>query len=147
MLFVPAWVQRTVQAKTETKVDAKALAKQTEALTKKISSQRQAIDKDKFPEAEKLLAQIEKKAEDLAKAPPAQKDKLTGRDEQADRRPQGAAEAARLARPGQSPAPAAQGDGPERPGRPVCQGARQGRLQEGRRAAQSSSRRSSRRAR
>src|SRR5208282_3167614 len=76
MLFVPAWIQRTVQAKTETKVDAKALAKQTEALSKKISSQRQAIDKDKFPEAEKLLAQIEKKAEDLAKAPPAQKDRL-----------------------------------------------------------------------
>ena len=76
MLFVPAWVQRTVLAKTEIKVDAKALAKQALALTKKISSQRQAIDKDKFPEAEKLLAQIEKKAEDLAKAPPAQKDQL-----------------------------------------------------------------------
>src|SRR5271166_3066291 len=76
MLFVPAWIQRTVQAKTESTVDAKALVKQTEALSKKISSQRQAIDKDKFPEAEKLLAQIEKKAEELAKAPPAQKDKL-----------------------------------------------------------------------
>ena len=57
-------------------MDAKALAKQSEALSKKISSQRQAIDKDKFPEAEKLLAQIEKKADDLAKAPPGQKDKL-----------------------------------------------------------------------
>ena len=45
-------------------------------LTKKISSQRQAIDKDKFPEADKLLAQIEKKAEELAKAPPRKKDKL-----------------------------------------------------------------------
>lgn len=78
MLFVPAWIQRTVLAKTETetKVDAKALAKQSGALSKKISSQRQAIDKEKFPEAEKLLAQIEKKAEDLAKAPPAQKDRL-----------------------------------------------------------------------
>ena len=65
-----------VQAKTEPKVDTKALAKQTEALTKKIASQRQAIDKEKFPEADKLLAQIEKKAEDLAKAPPAPKDKL-----------------------------------------------------------------------
>src|SRR5208282_1593415 len=32
MLFVPAWIQRTVQAKTETKVEAKALAKQTERL-------------------------------------------------------------------------------------------------------------------
>ncbi|HKM55108.1 MAG TPA: hypothetical protein VJY33_16985 [Isosphaeraceae bacterium] len=76
MLFVPAWVQRTVQAKTEMKVNAKALAKEAQTLTKKISSQRQAIDKDKFPEVDKLLAQIEKKAEDLAKAPPAQKDRL-----------------------------------------------------------------------
>ena len=76
MLFVPNWIERTVQAKTEAKVDNKALSKQSEALSKKISSQRQAIDKDKFPEAEKLLAQIEKKAEDMAKAPPGQKDKL-----------------------------------------------------------------------
>jgi hypothetical protein len=76
MLYVPAWVERTVQAKTAIKIDPKVLTKQAEALTKKISSQRQAIDKEKFPEAEKLLAQIEKKAEDLAKAPPAQKDKL-----------------------------------------------------------------------
>ena len=76
MLFVPTWIERTVQAKTEAKVDAKALAKQSEALSKKISSQRQVIDKDKFPEADKLLAQIEKKADDMAKAPPGQKDKL-----------------------------------------------------------------------
>jgi hypothetical protein len=76
MLFIPTWVERTVLAKTEVKVDAKALAKQALALTKKISSQRQAMDKDKFPDAEKLLAQIEKKSEDLAKAPPAQKDRL-----------------------------------------------------------------------
>ena len=76
MLFVPAWIPRTVLAKTEPQVDKKALAKQAEALTKKITSQRQAIDKEKFPEAAKLLAQIEKKAEDLAKAPPTQKDKL-----------------------------------------------------------------------
>jgi DNA repair ATPase RecN len=76
MLFVPAWVPQKLMAKTETKLDAKVVAKQTEALTKKISSQRQVLDKEKFPEAEKLLAQIEKKAEDLAKAPPAQKDKL-----------------------------------------------------------------------
>jgi hypothetical protein len=76
MLFVPAWIPRTILAKTEPQVDKKALAKQAEALTKKITSQRQAIDKEKFPEAAKLLAQIEKKADDLAKAPPAKKDKL-----------------------------------------------------------------------
>jgi hypothetical protein len=76
MLFVPAWVTTKVQAKTTTKLDPEAIAKKTEALTKKISSQRQAIDKEKFPEAEKLLAQIEKKSEELGKAPPSQKDKL-----------------------------------------------------------------------
>ncbi len=91
ILFVPTWIHRTVQAKTETKVDAKALARQAEALSKKISSQRQAIDKDKFPEAEKLLAQIEKKTEDLAKAPPGAERSASRRDEQADRRPQGTA--------------------------------------------------------
>jgi DNA repair exonuclease SbcCD ATPase subunit len=52
------------------------MTKQTQALTKKIASQRQAIDKEKFPEAEKLLAAIQKKADELAKAPPAAKDKL-----------------------------------------------------------------------
>ena len=58
------------------RLTSKALAKQTELLTKKIASQRQAIDKEKFPEADKLLAKIEKKADELAKAPPAAKDKL-----------------------------------------------------------------------
>src|SRR5207237_1871338 len=54
----------------------KALAKQTQALSKKIASQRLAIDKEKFPEADKLLAQIQKKTDELTKAPPAAKDKL-----------------------------------------------------------------------
>jgi hypothetical protein len=76
LLFAPAWVPKIAQAKTSQPVDTKAMVKQTELLTKKIASQRQAIDKEKFPEAEKLLAKIEKKAEDLAKAPPAAKDKL-----------------------------------------------------------------------
>jgi hypothetical protein len=76
MLFVPAWVERTVQAKTEARLDAKAIAKQTQNLAKKVSSQRQALDKEKFPEADKLLAQLEKKAEDMAKAPPGKKDQL-----------------------------------------------------------------------
>ena len=76
LLFAPAWVPLAVQARMSDKIDIKAIAKQTELLTKKIASQRQAIDKEKFPEAEKLLAKIEKKAEELAKAPPAAKDKL-----------------------------------------------------------------------
>src|SRR5262249_7867256 len=36
---------------------------------------RKEIEKSKFPEAEKLLAEIEKATDDLAKTPPAQKDK------------------------------------------------------------------------
>ena len=76
LLFAPAWVPRLAQAKTSDRLDVKAIAKQTEVLTKKIASQRQEIDKEKFPEADKLLAKIEKKADKLAKAPPAGKDKL-----------------------------------------------------------------------
>ncbi len=77
LLFAAAWVRTSAQARTSTEVvDAKALAKQAQALSKKIASQRQEIDKQKFPEADKLLAQIEKKSDELAKAPPAAKDKL-----------------------------------------------------------------------
>jgi myosin heavy subunit len=76
LLFAPAWVSLAVQAKMSDKIDTKAIAKQAELLTKKIASQRQAIDKEKFPEADKLLAKIEKKVEELTKAPPAAKDKL-----------------------------------------------------------------------
>jgi hypothetical protein len=76
ILFVPSWASKTVQARTTAKLDPKAVAKKTDALVKKIASQRQAIDKNKYPEAEKLLAEIQKKSEDLGKAPPSQKDKL-----------------------------------------------------------------------
>jgi myosin heavy subunit len=77
LLFAPAWVPRLALASTTAQgVDVKAIAKQAEMLTKKIASQRQAIDKEKFPEADKLLAKIEKKIQDLTKAPPAAKDKL-----------------------------------------------------------------------
>ncbi len=76
LFLLPAWAPRSAQAKTKQVLDSQALAKQTQVLTKKIASQRQAIDKEKFPEAEKLLAKIEKKTDELAKAPPAAKDKL-----------------------------------------------------------------------
>ena len=56
-------------------MEKKVITEQTKALGKKIASQRKDIDKSKFPEAEKLLAQIEKATDDLAKAPPAKKDK------------------------------------------------------------------------
>jgi hypothetical protein len=76
LFFLPAWAPRMAQARTKQAVDSQVLAKQTQALTKKIASQRQALDKEKFPEAEKILAKIEKKTDELAKAPPAAKDKL-----------------------------------------------------------------------
>ena len=40
-----------------------------------MAEQRKAMDKQKFAEAERLLAEVEKTANDLAKAPPAEKDK------------------------------------------------------------------------
>ena len=77
LLFAPVWVPRIALARTTVSpVDVKAITKQAEVLTKKIASQRQAIDKEKFPEADKLLAKIEKKVQELTKAPPAGKDKL-----------------------------------------------------------------------
>ncbi|WP_240906937.1 hypothetical protein [Paludisphaera rhizosphaerae] len=78
LLFVPGWeTSGTARAASTTKpLDAKIVAKQTEALAKKVAAQREAIDKDKFPEAQNLLAEIEKKSTELAKAPPEQKDKL-----------------------------------------------------------------------
>jgi hypothetical protein len=76
VLFAPPLARSIARAKTVESVDTKALAKQTQALSKKIASQRQAIDKEKFPEADKLLAQIQKKSDELTKAPPAAKDNL-----------------------------------------------------------------------
>jgi len=76
LLFAPEIAQMRALAKpAEAKLDAKLVTEQTKALGKKIASQRQEMDKTKFPEAEKILAQIEKATEALGKAPPAQKDK------------------------------------------------------------------------
>lgn len=75
ILFAPNVTQLRAQAKPADRVDRKLVEAQTKALGKKIASQRQEIEKTKFPEADKLLAQIEKVADDLAKAPPAKKDK------------------------------------------------------------------------
>jgi hypothetical protein len=75
LLFAPELSQMKAQAKLTDRIDKNLLVDQTKALGKKIASQRKEIEKTKFPEAEKILAQIEKAADDLAKAPPAQKDK------------------------------------------------------------------------
>jgi hypothetical protein len=76
VLFVPELAQMRAQAKsTDQRIDRKLVVEETKALGKRIASQRKDIEKSKFPEAEKLLAEIEKATDDLAKAPPAQKDK------------------------------------------------------------------------
>jgi hypothetical protein len=75
LLFAPEWSQARATARTPLVVDAKVVASQTKALGKKIAGQRKDLDKSKFAEADRLLAQIEKAADELAKAPPGQKDK------------------------------------------------------------------------
>ena len=76
LLFVPELSRTRAMARSAEKVDRKVVTEQTKTLGKKIASQRKEMtEKAKFPEAEKLLAQIEKAADDLSKAPPAQKDK------------------------------------------------------------------------
>lgn len=76
VLVAPAIAPRISQAKAGPTLDLKAVAKRALDLNKKIASQRQTLDKDAFPEAAKLLAKVEKKTEELAKAPPAAKDRL-----------------------------------------------------------------------
>ena len=65
---------RTPEAAPSTAAEQKAVTKQTSALAKKAAERRQAMDKEKFAEADRLLAQVEKAASELAKAPPAKKD-------------------------------------------------------------------------
>ncbi len=74
MFFVPELIQARAQAKPTEAVEKRVVASQTKALGKKVASQRKELDKTKFAEADKLLAEIEKAAETLAKAPPARKD-------------------------------------------------------------------------
>jgi hypothetical protein len=74
LLFVPDWVQSRASARTTLANDKQAIASQTKVLLNKVSSQRKQLDKSQFAEADKLLAEIEKAADNLAKAPPGQKD-------------------------------------------------------------------------
>lgn len=75
--LVPPWSSRSIQARTtEDPARMQAAAGRTEELARKIAGQRQTIDKRKFPETDELLGRIEKKTEELAKAPPARKDKM-----------------------------------------------------------------------
>lgn len=79
VLFVPALSEKMVKAgsssRSDEKIDPKVVSKKTEILKDRIAAQRKEMDKAKFAEAEKLLAEVEKAANELAKAPPADKDK------------------------------------------------------------------------
>jgi len=77
VLLVPEWSRKAAAARSPDapKADKQLVTKNSTALGKKMAEQRKAMDKQKFAEAERLLAEVEKTANDLAKAPPAQKDK------------------------------------------------------------------------
>ncbi|HWE35376.1 MAG TPA: hypothetical protein VG406_02305 [Isosphaeraceae bacterium] len=81
LMFVPGWLPSSAQGKSTTsdeKLDEKVAKVQADRLKKNLDKRLKAIDKDdktKFAELEKLLAEIQKSAEQLAKAPPKDKDK------------------------------------------------------------------------
>jgi acyl carrier protein phosphodiesterase len=79
LLWAPEWAQQIAKANRVSaelsKLDQEVVAKKATALSKKIAAERKELDKTKFPEAEKLLAEIERATKELAKAPPSQRDK------------------------------------------------------------------------
>lgn len=77
ILLVPEWSRKVADARSPVapKAEKALVAKNSTTLSKKMAEQRKAMDKQKFAEAERLLAEVEKTANDLAKAPPAEKDK------------------------------------------------------------------------
>ncbi len=78
VLLGPEWSKRVAAARSPdvatTETEKKSVTKQSTALAQKAADRRKEMDKEKFAEAERLLAQVEKAAKDLAKAPPAKKD-------------------------------------------------------------------------
>lgn len=77
LLMPSSWLQSRATARAEeTKAaDATVIAKQSADLNQSIARKREAMDKHEFPEADKLLAQIEKATEQLSKTTEGQKDK------------------------------------------------------------------------
>ena len=55
---------------------SRLVANQTVELVRRLENRRQDIDRKKFPETENLLARIEEQANELARTPPTEKDKL-----------------------------------------------------------------------
>jgi hypothetical protein len=74
ILLVPEWAQTRASSRSSPASDKRVIADQTKLLLKKVSSQRKELDKSQFAEADKLLADVEKAADNLAKAPPGKKD-------------------------------------------------------------------------
>lgn len=77
LVFAPEWTQRQAkatsrQAQAETK---QAISREAKALGRTIAQSRKAIEKPEFAETSKLLAEIEKKADELAKSPPAERER------------------------------------------------------------------------
>jgi len=78
VVLVPELTRKGAEARSPVnspKAEKQAVARNSTALGKKMAEARKQMDKQKFSEAERLLAEVEKTANDLAKAPPAQKDK------------------------------------------------------------------------
>ena len=78
ILLAPELIRNSpgsVKASSTPGQDKQVVTKQAGSLGKKMAEQRKQMDKQKFAEAEKLLAEVERTANELAKAPPAEKDK------------------------------------------------------------------------
>ena len=78
LLLAPAWAQKVASGKERTPealAKTKAVAKANAALGRSIAEERKKLDKTKFAEADKLLAEIEKAALSQSKGPLAAKDK------------------------------------------------------------------------
>jgi hypothetical protein len=75
LLFVPEWAQRTARATSRQAqaIEKQAVSARAKALGRTIAQSRKALEKSEFAETAKLLAEIEKKADELAKTPPAEK--------------------------------------------------------------------------
>lgn len=78
LLFAPGLSKlqaRTTTAEVSDTLDKEQVAKQAKTLSRTIAKKREEMKKGEFGEVEKLLAEIEKAADKLAKSPPQQKDK------------------------------------------------------------------------
>jgi hypothetical protein len=75
LMFVPELSRATTtQADPIDPEQLEEIAKQADALNKRIAETRQKLDQAAFAESDKLLVEIEKAAEALSKAPPSEKD-------------------------------------------------------------------------